>query len=186
MLNKGILTGIDSRGWSTFPVNAKVPIGNEAYPSRPPLRQVAIAFLGAFIAISVVAFAAAASQLPWVLGSFGASCFILFGFPDSPFAQPRCVIGGHFLASATGLIVLSLFGAHWWSMALAVAASIALMQLTRTAHPPAGSNAAIVMLSTPNWSFLIIPTLLGACALVTVAFVYNNFIVNRAYPKHWL
>jgi CBS-domain-containing membrane protein len=74
-----------------------------------------------------------------VLGSFGASCVLLFGYPDNPFSQPRNVIGGHFLTSLTGLCFLSVLGASWWSMALALATAVALMQLTRTVHPPAGS-----------------------------------------------
>lgn len=158
----------------------------QACPPRPPLRQIAITFFGALIAISVVALAAAATHLPLILGSFGASCVILFGFPDTPFAQPRSVIGGHFLASMTGLVFLALFGPTWWSMALAVATSIAFMQATRTVHPPAGSNPVIVMLSAPAWPFLFIPTLAGACTLIAVALVYNKMLKGRTYPKYWL
>jgi CBS-domain-containing membrane protein len=154
-------------------------------PPRPPLRQIAIAFCGAFVAISVLALAAKASHQPLILGSFGASCFILFVLPDAPFAQPRNVIGGHFIASLTGLVFLSLFGAAWWSMALALATSIALMLATRTAHPPAASNPVIVMVSAPAWSFLLAPTLAGACLLILAAFLYNNAIKDRIYPKYW-
>jgi hypothetical protein len=32
-----------------------------------------------------------------------------------------------------------------------------LMHLTRTIHPPAGSNPVIVILSVPGWHFLITP-----------------------------
>nr|WP_223264590.1 HPP family protein [Sulfuriferula plumbiphila] len=41
-----------------------------------------------------------------MLGSFGASCVLLFGFPESPFSQPRNVI-----SALTGLLFLSVFGA---------------------------------------------------------------------------
>jgi CBS-domain-containing membrane protein len=44
-----------------------------------------------------------------------------------------------------------------------------LMHLTRTIHPPAGSNPVIVILSVPGWHFLITPTLVGAVTLVAVA-----------------
>jgi CBS-domain-containing membrane protein len=56
-------------------------------------------FLGALLAIGTVAYLTAASGTPLVLGSFGASCVLLFSFPDNPFSQPRNVIGGHFIAS---------------------------------------------------------------------------------------
>ena len=51
------------------------------------------------------------------LSSFGASCVLLFSFPDNPFSQPRNVIGGHFISSLTGLVFLAVFGSAWWSMA---------------------------------------------------------------------
>ncbi|WP_445971479.1 HPP family protein [Candidatus Thiothrix phosphatis] len=160
--------------------------GGGKCPPLADIRQVAIAWLGGVFAIAVVAWLADASHLPLVLGSFGASCVLLFGFPDSPFSQPRNVIAGHFLASLTGLVFLALFGAHWWSMALATGTAIALMQLTGTVHPPAGSNPVIVMLSAPAWKFLLTPTLIGAVVLVMMAVVFNNLPKERTYPKYWI
>lgn len=159
---------------------------NGVLPARPSIRQITITWLGTFIVIAVVASVTTASHIPLVLGSFGASCVILFGFPEAPFAQPRNVIGGHFLTSFVGLVFFALMGATWWSMALAVATAIALMQTTRTVHPPAGSNPVIVMLSAPPWSFLLTPTLAGACALVAIALIYNNITNRHIYPQYWL
>ncbi len=79
-----------------------------------------------------------------------------------------------------------LLGAHWWSMALAAGTAIAVMQLTRTVHPPAGSNPVIVMLTAPKWEFLLMPTLIGAVILVMVAILFNNLPKERAYPKYWM
>jgi len=186
MSNGSILVKQHNGGYGAISMLRKHLDESQACPPRPPLRQIAIAFAGAFIAISVIALATSATHLPLVLGSFGASCVILFGFPDAPFAQPRNVIGGHFFGVAHGLVFLALFGPTWWSMALAVATSLALMQATRTVHPPAGSNPVIVMLSAPVWSFLFIPTLAGASALVAVALVYHNKLKGRIYPKYWL
>ncbi|MDY7578427.1 HPP family protein [Herbaspirillum sp. RTI4] len=160
--------------------------GGSALPARPALRHVALSWLGGFLAITAVAGLTDIAHLPLVLGSFGATCVLVFGFPESPFSQPRNVIGGHFLASLVGLLFLTLFGAHWWSMALAVGTSIALMQLTRTVHPPAGSNPVIVMLAAPAWGFLLMPTLIGAVVIVLVAVIFNNLPQERSYPKYWL
>ncbi|MNR82282.1 HPP family protein [compost metagenome] len=160
--------------------------GGTALPPQPAVRHVALSWLGGFLAIAAVALATNASQLPLVLGSFGASCVLIFGFPESPFSQPRNVIGGHFLSSFIGLLFLTLFGAHWWSMALAAGTAIAVMQLTRTVHPPAGSNPVIVMLSAPAWSFLLTPTLIGSIIVVLVAIVFNNIPKERSYPKYWM
>lgn len=159
--------------------------GGATCPPRAAMPDIVSAWIGGAVAIAIVAYGTTLVHSPLVLGSFGASCVLLFGFPDSPFSQPRNVIGGHFLASLVGLLFLYFVGAHWWSMALAAASGIDVMQLTRTVHPPAGSNPVIVMLSAPQWQFLITPTLIGAVLLVVVALFFNNLREGRSYPKYW-
>ncbi len=156
-----------------------------AMPPKAANKLVLLAAIGGFLAIAMLALIVQSTNAPLILGSFGATCVIVFGLPDTPFAQPRNVIAGHFLSSLIGLLLLSLFGAHWWSMALAVGAAIAVMMLTRTVHPPAGSNPVIIMLAQPGWGFLLMPTLLGAVGIVLVALVYNNYPKGRQYPKYW-
>ncbi len=159
--------------------------GGAACPPRASLHLIALAGLGGIFAIAVVASLSQFAATPLILGSFGATCVLVFGFPESPFSQPRNVIVGHFLSSLTGLICLAAFGSQWWSIALAVGAAIALMMLTRAVHPPAGSNPVIVMLTLPTWQFLFTPTLVGACLLVLVAVVFNNLPRERSYPQYW-
>lgn len=159
--------------------------GGAICPPRAAMPDIVAAWMGGAVAIAIVAYGSILVYSPLVLGSFGASCVLLFGFPDSPFSQPRNVIGGHFLASLVGLLFLYFVGTQWWSMALAAASGIAIMQLTRTVHPPAGSNPVIVMLTAPHWQFLITPTLVGAVLLVFVALFFNNLRAGRSYPKYW-
>lgn len=151
----------------------------------PSLKNVALAWLGGVLAIALIAQLGDRLSLPLILGSFGASCVLVFGFPDLPFSQPRNVVVGHFISSLIGLLFLALFGPQWWSLALAVGTAIAAMMLTRTVHPPAGSNPVIVFLAQPGWSFLWLPTLTGASLLVLVALLYNNATRKAAYPKYW-
>lgn len=160
--------------------------GGAASPPRASYTHIAISWLGGCLAIGVVAYLANITNATLMLGSFGATCVLVFGFPESPFSQPRNVIAGHFLSSLVGLLFLTLMGAHWWSVALAAGTAIALMQLTRTVHPPAGSNPVIVMLTAPAWNFLLTPTLIGALILVAVAVLFNNIPKERTYPKYWL
>ena len=159
--------------------------GGAALPPKPSLKIIASAAGGAFITIALMAFFASHSGLALMLGSFGASCIMVFGFADAPFAQPRNVIAGHVFSSLTGLIFLNLAGTQWWSVALAVAVAIAVMMATRTTHPPAASNPVIVMLMQPGWDFLLTPTLLGAVLIVLVALLYNNLQAEKSYPKYW-
>ncbi len=155
-------------------------------PSVPPVRQIAFIWLGAFLAAATVGFLALYTKQPLVLGSFGASIFVLFILPDTPFAQPRNVIGGHFISTLVGLVFLHFVGPDWWSMALSLATAVSLMQLLKVSHPPAGSNPFIVFLVGANWEFLLTPTLLGAILLVVVALFYNNLSNERSYPKYWI
>jgi CBS-domain-containing membrane protein len=121
----------------------------------------------------------------FVLGSFGATCVLAFGYPDVPFSQPRNIVLGHTISSATGLLFLSLFGPQWWAMAAAAGTAIALMMATGTVHPPAGSNPVIVFLLRPGWSFLLLPTFLGAVTVTLVALLYNNAVREARYPRYW-
>jgi len=159
--------------------------GGATCPPRAAMQDIVSAWAGGAIAIAALAYGTNLVHSPLVVGSFGASCVLLFGFPDSPFSQPRNVIGGHFLASLVGLLFLYFVGPQWWSMALAAASGITIMQITRTVHPPAGSNPVIVMLTAPQWQFLLTPTLLGAIFLVVVALFFNNLRQGRTYPKYW-
>lgn len=156
-----------------------------ALPPRPTWSRIALGWLGSLLAIVLVAGLADASQRILVLGSFGASCVLVFGFPDLPFSQPRHVLLGHVLSSAIGLAALTLFGPGPLPMALATATAVAAMMALRCVHPPAGSNPVIVFLTQPGWSFLLWPTALGALLLLAVALVFNNLGRTRRYPQYW-
>ena len=101
-----------------------------ALPPRPTLAHVLLSGLGGFFAISVIALMADYTQAILILGSFGASCVIVFALPDTPLAQPRNVILGHFLSSLSGLVHLHVFGPHWWALGLAVATAIICLLYT--------------------------------------------------------
>lgn len=156
-----------------------------AIPPRASGRVIALAGLGGAIAIGLVAALTVGFEEVLILGSFGASCVLCFGFPDAPFSQPRNVVAGHMLSSLAGLVAIEVLGVHWWAPAIAVALAIAAMMATRTVHPPAGSNPVIVYLSLPDWDFLVFPTLLGAVIVTAVALVYNNLTREQRYPAYW-
>ena len=156
-------------------------------PSRAPrygLRAGVIACAGVFTIIAVLAIGSYNLGVLLLLGSFGSSAVMVFSFPEIHFSQPRSVIGGHVICTAVGLAALTLFGATWWSLATAAAASVALMMVTRTLHPPAGSNPIIVFLAAPKWGFLLFPTLFGALTMVVVAVLYHR-ATRRVYPAYW-
>ena len=154
-------------------------------PPKADTKNILLAGFGSAIAIASVALLAQASNSVLILGSFGASCVLLFGFPDAPFSQPRNVIGGHFLSALCGMLALKFLGHSWWSLAIGLAFAVMVMMATRTVHPPAGSNPVIIYLNQPAWKFLAFPVLLGSLILVLVALIYLNIIREAKYPKYW-
>lgn len=159
-------------------------------PARVSKKAIILAWIGAFLAIVSVASLQSVLKTPLILGSLGASCLLVYAYPTSPFAQPRNVIGGHFVATLTGLVVMNVLGVNAISMAIGVATAIGLMLMLKVPHPPAGSNPLIVMLAMAKWDFLITPTLVGSMIVIGVALIFNNLSTDnenkaRKYPMYW-
>ncbi|MCB5197514.1 HPP family protein [Deefgea salmonis] len=154
-------------------------------PPVPSIQFVLISLLGAVLAIGITAWLSKISGFSWLMAPFGASCVLVFGLPDSPLAQPRSVIGGHLITTLVGLTMLYAVGDFWWSEALAVGLALALMQITRTVHAPAGANPLLVMATHPGFGFLITPVLLGALSIVGVGYLMNNLRQRGSYPRYW-
>lgn len=156
--------------------------------SRPPhhgTRNIILGGVGGFVGIGALALLGAGFDVTLLLGSFGASCVLLFGYPEAPFAQPMNVIGGHLSSTVIGIAALQVFGPQPWALALAVGLAISVMMATRTVHPPAGSNPVIVFLGHAGWKFLLFPVMSGAVLLVLIAWIYNNATRKNRYPHYW-
>lgn len=115
-----------------------------------------------------------------LIAPFGASCVLVFGLPQSPLAHPRNVIGGHLIATATGLAVLALLGATPLAFGASVGLAIAAMLLTGTVHPPAGADPIVVILAGAGWSFLFIPVLAGAVTIVLAGLAFRAIVSARS------
>ena len=150
-----------------------------------PKSQVLFATVGAVIAVSALSYLASTTQALLLLGSFGASTLLLFALPEAPLSQPRSVVGGHLIASLIALACLAVFGPRWWAVGAATGLAVGAMMLTRTVHPPAGSNAIIVFLAKPSWTFLLFSTLTGTVLLVAIATVYHRTTRRHRYPLYW-
>jgi CBS-domain-containing membrane protein len=155
-------------------------------PPRPRPADIGFAAFGAFAVTAILALLSSGTGVPLMLGSLGASCALVFGFPDSPFSQPRNVIIGHAIGSLAGLSCLALCGPAWWSTPLAEAMAIALMMKTRTMHPPGAANPIIVALTVPGWGFMWFPTLSGAAIVVGAAVALNTLRGGKSWPKYWV
>ena len=66
----------------------------------------------------------------FLLASFGSSMVLLYGYPESPFAQPKNVFFGHFTTTLVGLFFLYLFPLPiFLTIPLAVGVGVGLMIL---------------------------------------------------------
>lgn len=156
-------------------------------PPRSPWAAILATALAAMFVVAVLALLTQRLEVILLLGTFAASSLIVFAYPDSPFAQPRNVIAGHLIGVLAGLVLIKCCGTIWWSQALAVGTAIGVMKLTRTVHPPAGSNPLIIFAlpDNPGWAFLLFPTLTGAILIVLIALVYHNLRREARWPKYW-
>lgn len=127
-----------------------------------------------------------------VIGSFGASAVLIYGAIKSPLAQPRNLIGGHFVSAFAGVASWQMFSSEpWFAGAFAVATAIAFMHLTRTVHPPGGATALIAVIGGEKihhlgYSYAFLPVLSGAVIMLAVAMLFNNIVKWRKYPEFWL
>lgn len=141
--------------------------------------------LGVVIAVGIIAFIDDLYVRVWLIGSFGSSAAMIFGFPDSAFVQPRNVIVGHVSAAAVGWMCTYAFGPTWWSVAIGCGLALTVMMLLRSSHPPATGTPIVIHFLNPGPEFILVPVAVGALILVATAFIYNNAVHKRPYPKHW-
>lgn len=149
-------------------------------------------FLGAFVGIGLIAYiqhtAFAEHDNMFLIGSFGASGVLVYGFIQSPLAQPRNLIGGHVVSAFIGVTVCKFLPDILWITApLAVALSVVLMQVTKTIHPPGGATALIAVTGSAKikalgYGYVLSPVLTGVLILLGVALICNNMTPYRRYP----
>jgi CBS-domain-containing membrane protein len=159
--------------------------GGHSSPPRPDLLYILATWICSTLAISALYAVSYYTNSIMIMAPFGATCVLIFGAPDSPLAQPRNVIGGHLIATGISLVFLHIFGDSWYIIAMCVGTTIAVMQLTKTLHPPAGADPLVVIISHAPWNFMFIPVMVGAAILVLCGVITNNFAKDRHYPKYW-
>ena len=119
----------------------------------------------------------------FLAASFGSSMVLLFGFPESPFAQPRNVFFGHFVTTLVGVIFVNLIPLPIYiNIALAVGIGIFFMILLNVVHPPAGGNPVMVIIGSVSYDYLIFPIISGCFIIILLAIIVNRFLLKKNYP----
>ena len=122
----------------------------------------------------------------FLAGSFGSSMVLLFGYPESPFAQPKNVFFGHFVTSLVGVLILYFLSVdQFLQIAIAVGLGIFLMILLDVTHPPAGGNPIVIILGAVSFDFLLNPIILGSIIMIIYSIILNRYILKKSYPSSW-
>ncbi|EJD04511.1 uncharacterized protein FOMMEDRAFT_155653 [Fomitiporia mediterranea MF3/22] len=168
-------------------------------PKRPNYIIWLWSFIGAFGGLSILQAVFGHTHyfiernVPSIIASYGASAVLCYGAIEAPLAQPRALLGGHFISALIGVCITKLFhlnshfeSLRWLSGSLSASLAIVVMQMTATTHPPAGATALLASVNDDvlaiGWYYL--PVILLSSTLVLVsALMVNN--IQRRYPVYW-
>ena len=104
------------------------------------LKQSILAGLFSLITIGILTLLTYKTEFGlFLIASFGSSMVLLFGYPESPFAQPKNIFFGHLITSIVGLTFLNFVPLPLFLIIpFAVGFGVGLMILLNVTHPPAG------------------------------------------------
>tara|TARA_Y100001936_G_scaffold194019_1_gene193774 strand:- start:12 stop:476 length:465 start_codon:yes stop_codon:yes gene_type:complete len=149
------------------------------------IKQSFLASLFSIVTIGILTFLTYKTEYGvFLLASFGSSMVLLYGYPESPFAQPKNVFFGHLITAITGLFFLNFVPLPIYiNIPLAVGFGVGLMILLNVTHPPAGGNPIIVIIGSVSFDYLFSPVISGSIIIIVFAIIINRFILKKSYPS---
>ena len=152
--------------------------------TKPLLKKALIAGFFSTLTIGVLTVLTYKSTLGYfIAGSFGSSMVLLFGFPESPFAQPKNVFFGHLITALVGVVFVNYIPLPIYiNIAIAVGIGIFLMILFNVVHPPAGGNPIMVIIGSASYDYLINPIIFGCIIILLLAILINKYLLQKNYP----
>ena len=119
----------------------------------------------------------------FLVASFGSTMVLLYGYPESPFAQPKNIFFGHLITSVAGILVLFYIPLPIYiTIPVAVGAGVCLMIILNVTHPPAGGNPIIVIIGSVSIDYLINPIITGTIIILIFGIILNRLILKKKYP----
>ncbi len=147
-------------------------------------KQILFAVVFSIITIGILTFLTYKTEFGvFLIASFGSTMVLLFGYPESPFAQPKNIFFGHFVTATVGVIFVNFVPLPLYlSIPLAVGIAVGLMILLNVTHPPAGGNPVIVLMGSASYDYLLNPIIFGCIILIVFGVILNRFIAKKKYP----
>ena len=118
-----------------------------------------------------------------LLAPLGASALLVFALPASPMSQPWPAVVGNTLSVVIGLTAVRLLPEAEVAIMLALPASIILMYVTRSLHPPGTAMALLMVLTGPHadpWPLLMCG--FGGSLWLVILGRYFNVWTGKRYP----
>ena len=149
------------------------------------LKQSILAGVFSIITIGILTLLTYKTELGiFLIASFGSSMVLLYGYPESPFAQPKNVFFGHLITAIVGLIILNFVQLPIFiTIPAAVGFGVGLMILFNVTHPPAGGNPIIVIVGSVSFDYLFSPVITGSIIIILSAIIINRFILKKSFPN---
>ena len=119
----------------------------------------------------------------FLAASFGSSMVLLYGFPESPFAQPKNIFFGHLLTALVGVIFVNFIQLPIFIIIpIAVGFGIFFMIILDVVHPPAGGNPIMVIIGSASFDYLFSPIITGTIIILLFGIILNKYILKKNYP----
>ena len=119
----------------------------------------------------------------FLAASFGSSMVLLYGFPESPFAQPKNIFFGHLVTALVGVIFVNFIQLPIFIIIpVAVGFGIFLMIILDIVHPPAGGNPIMVIIGSASFDYLFSPIITGTIIILIFGIILNKYILKKNYP----
>ena len=148
-------------------------------------KQIFFAVIFSIITIGTLTFLTYKTEFGvFLIASFGSTMVLLFGYPESPFAQPKNIFFGHLVTSVIGILVLNFIPLQLFIIIpIAVGLGVGFMILLNVTHPPAGGNPIIVIIGSVSYDYLLNPIIFGSIIVMAFGIIINRFILKKKYPK---
>lgn len=138
-----------------------------------PTFGIVLRAIGAAGAMALMMLIADWSHQPLEGIPFATSVMMVLAVPEAEFSRPINLVCGHLLCATCGVLATYLPPGPW-QVPASFGASVLLMLVTRTMHPPAGINALLPVTQGFGWTYLVNPVAIGLVLVIAYAMLFSR------------